>query len=83
MNKSGKTLSASKIKTLLADQLGIDPEDISNDDSLVDDLHMGATELTDFLGKVEDSGIDTSGVDLREIETVEELLEKLGVGEFI
>ena len=83
MNKSGKTNIAAKIKDLLAHQLGVNPEDISEDDSLVEDLHMGATELTDFLEKIEASGIDTSSVDLREIETVEELVEKLGGGEFI
>ena len=65
-----------KITKLLADFLGIEPSDIADDDSLVEDLHMTPSELTDFTELLAKSDIDTSSLDLTEVETVADLYEK-------
>lgn len=66
-----------QVLEILAQYLGIDPEDINDDDSLSTDLHMRASDLTDFIQSLNQIGIDTSRVDLTEIDTVEELIEAL------
>jgi len=77
-----KDLSANKIKSILAQQLGIESEDINPDDSLVDELHMKPSDLTDFLEILEGEGVDTSKIYLTKIETVEELIEALTEGTY-
>jgi acyl carrier protein len=69
------------IKKILADQLGIDAEDIHNDDSLYEDLHMNPSEITDFTESLIEKDLATNNIDFTEIETVEDLLEMLGVTE--
>ncbi len=69
------------IKNILAEYLGIEAEDIHDDDSLVDDLHMNASDITDFTHELEAKGVDISELDFTQIDTVGEMLEALGVGE--
>ena len=66
-----------KINKLLADFLGIETSDITPDDSLIEDLHMTATDLADFVEILSTAGIDTSKLDMTEIETLNDLYEKL------
>lgn len=66
-----------KINKLLADFLGIEPADLTEDDSLTEDLHMTPTDLTDFVEILKSAGIDTSILNMAEIETLEDLHEKL------
>lgn len=65
-----------KIIKLLADFLGVDPSDITEDDSLIEDLHMTPTDLTDFVEILKTSGIEANHSDMTEIETVGDLYEK-------
>jgi acyl carrier protein len=65
------------IKSMLAKQLGTEPDDINNDDSLTSDLLMKASDLTDLLEKLESEGLDTTRVNLIDIDTVDDLIEKL------
>jgi acyl carrier protein len=67
----------STVKKLLADFLGIDPEDIEEDFSLTEDLHMKATDITDFMDLLNKKNIVTDGVDLTEIETFSDLTEAI------
>jgi len=82
MEKTDQPITAEKIKLLLAEQLGLNSDDISNEDSLIEDLHMSPADLTDFLETLSAKNADTSAVDLTEIETVEELLEQLGINDY-
>ncbi|OGM13690.1 hypothetical protein A3A76_02650 [Candidatus Woesebacteria bacterium RIFCSPLOWO2_01_FULL_39_23] len=66
-----------KIKTLLAEQLGLGQEDIHEDDSLRDDLHMSSTDLTDFSELLSENKFDTTLIDFINIETVGELIESI------
>lgn len=70
-----------KLKKLLAETIGVDPEDINDDDSFSTDLHMSASELSDFVHSLETAGFDTSRVDLTAVESVEDLLEALDIHE--
>ena len=65
------------VQKLLAQHLGIEPDDINDDDNLYTDLHMTVADLSDFLTILEDGGIDTSNIDLTEIETFSDLIENL------
>lgn len=64
---------------MLAAQIGVEPEDLSDEDSFVEDLHMTHADLTDFSHKLESDGVDPSEVDFTTIETLGELLESLGL----
>ncbi|QQG41380.1 MAG: hypothetical protein HYV90_04450 [Candidatus Woesebacteria bacterium] len=66
-----------KIKRELSDFLGIDMEDIEQETSLREDLHMDPTSLTDYLEILSKAGFDTDKVDMAEVETFEDLLESL------
>ncbi len=66
-----------KIIHILADQIGVEPEDISMEDSLRDELHMSTVDLAEISDKLTSLGFDE--VDLSEIDSVEELLEELNV----
>ncbi len=65
------------IKNLLAEQIGVEPDDIKGEDTFADDLHMTATNLSDFVESLSTKGIDTTNIDLTEITTVEDLIELL------
>ena len=64
-----------KIRKELADFLGIEPEDIADESILTEDLHMKATDLTDFTEILSNLGYDTSKIDYTELETFVELVE--------
>ena len=72
---------ADKIKELLANHIGVEPEDINNDDFFSEDLHMTAADLTDFSQVLEKEGFHTSKIDFTEIETVGDLIETVGFQE--
>ena len=67
-----------RINKLLADFLGVEPTDITQDDSFTDDLHMTASDLADFVEVLTTAGFDTQKLDMTEVETLEGLYEKLG-----
>lgn len=69
--------SIKKLKQILSDQLGIDPEDVKEDDRLVEDLHMRAPEITDLVEALSNEGFKTTDLELTEIETVTDLYEAL------
>lgn len=71
-----------QIKKVLAEYIGVDEEDIHDDDSLQEDLHMGASELSDFILHLAKNGIDVESIDLVNVETVEDLIEKASQDEF-
>jgi len=66
-----------KIKGLLAEHLGLNIDDIKDDDTLVEDLHMVPSDLSDFLKTLDENGFDSSSLNLIEIETFEDLAEAL------
>lgn len=82
-SKNPSTSTASLIKDLLAQSLGVDVEDINDDDSLTDDLHMSTSELVDFVESLRERGMDTSSLDLAGIDTVAELTESLISEEYL
>lgn len=78
MNDDGITNPiALKIRQILSEHVGVEPADINDEDSFMDDLHMKPTELTDFLEVLTNEGIDTSDLDLSAVTTVSELIEAL------
>ena len=75
MSKSKST--GDLVKEVLADLIGVESEDIELEDSFRDDLHMSATDLSDFLKLLGDRGINIDKVDLTEITSVADLVETL------
>lgn len=67
----------SVVRQELANFLGVDTEDIEDDSSLTEDLHMKASDLTDFMEILGRMGMETAGVDLTETETFLDLIEAL------
>ena len=74
-----ETNNINKLKSILADMLGIEVQDINEEDTFADDLHMSASDTTDFLVKLESSGFDISGVDIMEVETITDMIDALGI----
>lgn len=66
-----------KVKRELAGYLGVDLEDIEDDTVLTEDLHMKATDLTDFMVKLGEDGFETADIDLTQITTFEDLVDAL------
>lgn len=65
------------IKGLLANYLGLEVNDIEDELSLTEDLHMTPADLTDFMEILNSNGFDTSKLDFNEIDTFLDLNEKL------
>lgn len=72
-----ETLIKQKVKNELANYLGIDLEDIEDESTLTGDLHMKATEITDFIELLTGLGFDSDRVNLADLETFEELCDAL------
>lgn len=68
-----------KVKKKLADFLGIEPDDIEDDFSLTEDLHMQPAEITDFTQILSDMGFYTEKLDFSEIETFSDLIEAIAL----
>jgi acyl carrier protein len=66
-----------KALNILAEQIGVSLDDINQDDSFLDDLHMTPADLTEFAEKLRQEGIEVSIEELGEMDTVSDLLETL------
>lgn len=69
------------VKNELANFLGVDLEDIEDESSLEIDLHMKASDLTDFMEILKRMNMDTTSVNLTEIETFSDLIDALTIRE--
>jgi isopentenyldiphosphate isomerase len=65
------------VRQELANYLGLEPTDIEDDSSLTEDLHMKASDLTDFMEVLTRMKMDTSGIDWAEDETFSDLVESI------
>jgi acyl carrier protein len=74
---------STKVIKLLAENLGVEAEDISQDDSFSQDLHMSPDKVADFVENLTSAGFETSKLNLEEIETVGEFIESLSSHEEI
>ncbi|MFH1971251.1 MAG: hypothetical protein ABIJ05_02610 [Patescibacteria group bacterium] len=70
-----------KIKNLvvgkLAEHIGVEAEDINLEDFLDDDLHLNIAEISDFLQKLSEEGIETENLEFENIETVSDLIDQI------
>lgn len=67
--------SKEKIKKILAEHIGVEPDDIDDEDSLVHDLHMSPVDLSDFAEILQQKGFRVMADDMAEIETFEDLVD--------
>ena len=65
------------VRRELANFLGVDPEDIEDESSLMEDLHMKSTDLADFMEVLTRMDLDTANVNLAEIENFLDLVDQL------
>ena len=67
-----------KIITIISEFTGLNEDEITGEESLTEDFHMGPTELTDFKETLVENNLTTpEGLDFSQIETVNELIEQL------
>jgi hypothetical protein len=66
-----------KVRRELANYLGIEAGDVEDESILTEDLHMKATDLTDFMEVLTRMGLETAAVDLTQTETFLDLVEAL------
>ena len=72
-----QTDTEKSVKSLLAEQIGVELEDIKDDDSLLEDLHMSPSDITDFVHKLAQSDFVVKESDISTATTVGELVETL------
>lgn len=78
MNNLTDSESITKItKEALAEHLGVEMDDIKDEDFFDEDLHLNFAELSDFVESLEEKNIDTQKLNISEIETVGDLIEQL------
>ncbi len=76
MTKTAKDMSE-EIIALLAEHIGAEKEELSSEDAFQEDIHISATDLSDFLEKLNTAGFDTSQLDLTEVKSVGDLIENV------
>lgn len=76
MNREYNDIKSS-VRKALADFLGIETEDIEDDFSLGEDLHMKPTDITDFMEILAKMNFDTEKLDFSAIETFSDLIDTL------
>jgi acyl carrier protein len=74
---SDTNITEQKIITLLAEHIGTDEEELSKDDAFQEGLQMSPSDIADFIEKLNQAGLDTSEVDLTQITTVDDLVDKV------
>jgi acyl carrier protein len=74
---------AKRVKDVLANYLGTEAEDIEDEDSFTDNLNMSPSDTFDFINQLAKHDIDTSRLDMNDIETVGDLIELLSSEEYL
>lgn len=69
------------VKKRLSEYLGVDTEDISEEDFLKDDLHMNSAEISDFLHILDGAGLNINLANISAIESVGDLIEMVSENE--
>ena len=69
------------VKKRLSEYLGVDNDDISEEDFLKDDLHMNSAEISDFLHILEGTGLNVNIANIATIESVGDLIEMVSENE--
>jgi hypothetical protein len=67
------------LKTKIAEHIGVEVEDVKDEDIFGDDLHMSATEFSDFLGSLAPMGVDAGLLDISTSSSVEELFNEVSL----
>lgn len=75
MNEDNYINVANLIKRHLAETIGVDVDDIKDEDTFLEDLHMSPAEFSDFLASLEKFKIDPSAPDIANANCVVELIE--------
>ncbi|WP_434310014.1 acyl carrier protein [Hominifimenecus sp. rT4P-3] len=67
-----------KMKELIADQLGVDAEEVTAEKSLKDDLNADSLDLFELVTRLEDTyAIEIPTDDLEKMETVQDVIDYL------
>ncbi len=67
-----------KVKEIIAEQLGVDVSEVSEEKSLVDDLGADSLDIVDLVMNFEDEfGVKISDQDLSKIKTVKDVVEAI------
>lgn len=66
---------ANLIKNTLANQIGVEKDDLKDEDVLSDDLHMGPSEIVDYFNELEKLGFDPTLIEKPEEQTLGDIVE--------
>ncbi len=67
-----------KVKEIIAEQLGVDVSEVSEEKSLVDDLGADSLDIVDLVMNFEDEfGVKISDQDLSKIKTVKDVVDAI------
>lgn len=71
------------IKKTIADHLGVDLQDVNEEDAFFNDLHMNPTELYDLIETFSKDGYDIVPEEVANCETVSDLIDLIATKEDI
>lgn len=80
-NTKESRLTKKRVKSIIAEHLGVESSDIEDDDSFSQDLHMSPSDIFDLFEVLKEKGICDENCDYSEAETVSDLLEELGIND--
>lgn len=66
-----------RVKKLLTEHIGVGLEDIIDEDSFSEQLHMSPSDLVDFTKVLEKHGFNVDALDLTQVVSVGDLIEVL------
>lgn len=66
-----------KIKTYLAEHIGVEIDDIGNEDNLANDLHMTPSDITDFIESLRVNFPETGELKIENFEKVIDIIEEV------
>lgn len=69
------------VKESISELIGVESQDIEYSNTLLEDLHMGASELTELFSMLNNNGIgiDVDKIDFTQLVTVEDLMHELDI----
>lgn len=71
------------IKETLANYLGVESEDIKIDDELKEDLNMTAIDLSNIVEILEGEEVDTTRLDITNVNTVDDLADAVSSKKYL
>ena len=73
------TTTKNKILKIIADHIGVEKDELNEEDFLDEDLHLNPSGIMDLAKAFEENDVDISSLNFSEIETISDIFEALEI----